>query len=373
MKAYCIRCVARLLIPLLVMLNSSPWVIAADNAPLSDTKILHQPLGSAPAGVPVAITATVEDSAGAEVVRVYFKSTVGTIYYYIPLTKTKGNTYSGKIPAPAADAGEIEYLILVKNKNSVVVKSQQYQTTVAEKPGKPGAKQETIKVYSESPYASKHIIGFADGYDFQVADPSEKYGVVAGLYNPESVSWIATDAVAGGTVAEPSETSWTPYLIGGGAIVGVAVVALALGGGGGGGGGSEAPPAEEPPAEEPPTTPPANASGTWRLTSYQNTSSCTSGAGQNQTVACTTSTSSTFVSVSPGTLTVSVPDTTTPGTCVSGTTGGLADIFLANQACDAEAACNNFSPSNLTSKTCGATSITIVRDSGAHTQVWQKQ
>ena len=371
MKAYCIRCVARLLIPLLVMLNSSPWVIAADNTPLSDTKILHQPLGSAPAGVPVAVTATVEDSAGVEVVRVYFKSTVGTIYYYIPLTKTKGNAYSGKIPAPAADAGEIEYLILVKNKNSVVVKSQQYQTAVTEKPGKPEAKQETIKVYSESPYASKHIIGFADGYDFQVADPSEKYGVVAGLYNPESVSWIATDAVAGGTVAEPSETSWNPYLIGGGAIAGVAVVALALGGGGGGGGGSE-PPAEEPPVT-PPVTPPVNASGTWRLTSYQNTSSCTSGAGQNQTVTCTTSTSSTFVSVSPGSLTVSVPDTTTPGTCISGTTGGLADIFLPNQACDAEAACDNFSPSNLTSKTCGATSITIVRDNGTHTQVWQKQ
>lgn len=357
------------------MLNSSPWAIAADNAPLSDTKILHQPLDSAPAGIPVAVTATVEDSAGIEVVRVYFKSTVGTIYYYVPLAQTKGNAYSGMIPAPAADAGAIEYLILVKNKKNVVVKSQQYQTTVSEKPGKPKGKQKTINVYSESPYASKHIIGFTDGYDFQVAEPSEKYGVVAGLYNPESVSWIATDAVGGGTVTEPSETSWTPYLIGGGAIAGIAVVAMALGGGGGGGGGSEEPPAEEPPAGETPTTPPVSetplASGTWRLSSYQYTSACTSGTGATQTVTCTAS--KTFESVSPSTVAVTVPDTATTGTCITGTTPGLAEVFVAGQDCDAEKACDNFSASNLTSKTCGTTSITIVRDNGTHIQVWQKQ
>lgn len=375
MKLYCMRCVARLLIPLLVMLNSSPWVIAAEKEPLSDTRILHQPLESTPSGVRVPVTVTVEDSAGVDVVRAYFKSTVGTIYYYIALTKTKDNTYSGKLPAPATDAGAIEYLILVKNKNNIVVKSQQYQTPVAEKPGNPEAGQETIKIYSESPHASKHILGFTNGYDFKIADPSEKYGVVAGLYNPESVSWIATDAVPGGTVTEPEEKNWNPYLIGGGIIAGIGVAALALGGGGGGGGGSTTPPAddgEEDEEEETPTPPQAPlASGTWRLTSYQNTSACTSGSGQNQTVTC--SAARLFETVSPATLTVSVPDTATPDTCLSGTTPGLAEVFRTGQACDAEFACNSFSPGDLTSKTCGATSIRIVRNNGNHIQVWAKQ
>lgn len=356
------------------MLNCSPWAIAADNAPLSDTKIVHQPADAAPAGIPLTVTTTVEDSAGVEVVRVYFKSTVGTIYYYVPLVQGKDNAYSGTIPAPAADAGTIEYLILVKNKKNVVVKSQQYQTPVTEKTGQPhDGKQKTIKVYSESPHASKYITGFTDGYDFQVADPSEKYGVVAGLYNPESVSWIATDAVAGGTAAQPAktETNWTPYLIGAGAIAGIAVVAMALGGGGGGGGGGDDTSQEPTTPVTPPATETPLASGTWRLTSYQNTASCTSGTGATQTVTCTAT--KTFDSVSPSTVAVTVPDTATPGTCIAGTTPGLAAVFIAGQNCDAVEACNNFSSSNLTSKTCETTSITIVRDSGAYTEVWQKQ
>ncbi len=372
MKPYFMKFVAQLLIPLLVLLNTSPWVVAADNAPLSDTKITHQPLDSVPAGIAFPVSATVKDSAGIEVVRAYFKSTVGTIYYYIPMAPGKDNTYSGRLPAPAIDAGEIEYLVLVKNKNNVVVKSQHYQTKVVEGKRKTEAQQENIKVFSESPYASKHIIGFTDGYEFQVAEPTEKYGVVAGLYNPEEVSWIATDAVAGGTTAEPpSDTSINPWLIGGAAVAGIAVVALALGGGGGGGGDSEEPPAEEPPDEEPPTEePPAadNARGTWRLTSYQNTSACTSGVGGTQTVTCS---GGNIQSVSPSSVPVSVPDTTsTSDTCINGTTPGLSDIFFAGNACDAVEACND---SSITQKPCGATSITIVRDNGNHRQTWTKQ
>ena len=109
------------------------------------------------------------------------------------------------------------------------------------------------------------------------------------------------------------------------------------------------------------------------MTSYQNTSACTSGVGQEQTVTC--STANTFQSVTPSTVPVSVPDSTTTSVaaCINGTTDGLAAVFLANQPCDAEEACNNFSPGNLTSKTCGTTSITIVRNNGTHTQTWTKQ
>lgn len=365
MKAYCMRVVAQLLIPLLVILNTSPWLIAAENAELSDTKIVHHPAESSLAGRVVPLTATVEDSAGVEVVRVYFKSTVGTIFYYIPMTNTKGNGYSGVLPAPAADAGEIQYLILVKNKNGVVVKSKQYQTVIAENPNKSPADkdQESIKVYSESPYASKYIIGFESGYDFQVADPSEKYGVVAGLYNPESVSWISTDAVSGGTVDDSSDDSWNPWLIGGAAVAGIAVVAVALGGGSSGGGGSTTP--EPPPAEEPPTTP--SASGTWQLTSYKY-DPCTNGGGQSQTVNCT---GDNFESVTPPSLTVSVPDGTS-GACKDGTTPGLAEVFKTGEACNAEQACENFSSGSI-STTCQADSITITRDGGKHVQVWEKQ
>lgn len=364
------RVVAQILIPLLAVLNTSPWAIAAENGDLSDTKILHQPVDSSPAGSAVPLSATVEDSAGVEVVRAYFKSTVGTIFYYIPLTNAKGKNYSGILPAPAADAGEIEYLILVKNKNGVVVKSQQYRTVIAENSRKLQAatQQEKIKVYSESPYASKYIIGFEAGYDFQVADPSEKYGVVAGLYNPESVSWISTDAVSGGTVAEPSGTSWTPWLIGGAAVAGIAVVALALGGGGGGGGSTTADtPATDTPTTTP-TTPSADTSDNWRLSSYKY-DPCTSGGGQTQTVSCTAA--GIVKTVSPSSLTVNVPDST--GSCINGTTPGLAAVFVADKTCNATDACNNFSASDLVSKECTATKITIVRASGKHTQVWEKQ
>jgi hypothetical protein len=352
-----------------VILNTSPWLIAAENSePLSDTKIVHQPMETSLAGLVVPLTATVEDSAGVEVVRVYFKSTVGTIFYYIPMIHTKDNGYSGVLPAPAADAGEIQYLILVKNKNGVVVKSQQYQTVIAENQNKSAAdkKQESIQVYSESPYASKYIIGFESGYDFQVADPSEKYGVVAGLYNPESVSWISTDAVSGGTVDESSDGSWNPWLIGGAAVAGIAVVAVALGGGSSGGGGNTTP---EPPADDTPT-PPADTDNEWKLTSYEYTSACTSGINQIQTVTCTAA--NIVESVSPSSFTVAVPDGTS-GTCKNETIGGLADVFDTGQTCDAQQACENYSPADLTSKDCQATSITIVRDSGKHTQTWTKQ
>lgn len=367
------RVVAQILIPLLAVLNTSPWAIAAENGDLSDTKILHQPVDSSPAGSAVPLSATVEDSAGVEVVRAYFKSTVGTIFYYIPLTIAKGKNYSGILPAPAADAGEIEYLILVKNKNGVVVKSQQYHTVIAENSRKPQAdkQQEKIKVYSESPYASKYIIGFEPGYDFQVADPSEKYGVVAGLYNPESVSWISTDAVSGGTVDERSGISWKPWLIGGAAVAGIAVVAVALGGGGGGGGGSTATtdtPTTTTPPTPTPTTPAADTSDNWRLSSYKY-DPCTSGGGQTQTVSCTAA--GIVKTVSPSSLTVNVPDST--GVCINGTTPGLAAVFIADKTCNAADACNSFSASDLVSKECTATKITIVRDSGKHTQVWEKQ
>lgn len=372
MKVHGVKVVAQILIPLLAILNTSPWVIAADNAQLSDTKILHQPSESSPAGTRVPLTATIEDSAGIEVVRAYFKSTVGTIFYYIPLTNTKDNKYSGVLPAPAADAGEIEYLILVKNKGGVVVKSKQYQTAISENTGKhqADAQQKIIKVYSESPYASKHITGFEAGYDFQVADPSEKYGVVAGLYNPESVSWISTDAVAGGTVADSSGTSWNPWLIGGAAVAGIAVVAVALGGGSSGGGGdTTAPPAEDPGTT--PTTPPTGpTSAVWKLTSYQYTPACTSGTNQPQTVACTAA--NVVESVAPSSFAVTVPDGTLGG-CKNGTAQGLADVFKTSQTCDAVQACNNYSASDLVSKSCAATSITIVRDNSRHIQVWTKQ
>ena len=368
------RVVAQLLIPLLVVLNTAPWVIAAEKTQLSDTKILHHPIESALSGIVIPLSANIEDSAGVEVVRAYFKSTVGTIFYYVPLMNTKDNNYSGLIPAPAADAGEIEYLILVKNKQGVVVKSQQYHTVITENPRKPqpDAKQKTINVYSESPYASKYITGFEAGYDFQVADPSEKYGVVAGLYNPESVSWISTDAVPGGTAAEPSSSSMNPLLIGGGVLAGIAVVAVALGGGGGGGGSSTTPPATDTP--DTPTTPPSDqtplASGTWKLSRFEYDPCASSGTGQSQTVSCTAD--KTFESVSPSTATVSVPADAS-ATCVSGTTRGLTDVFVTGQNCDAVEACNTYSASNLTSKDCQTTSITIIRDSGKNIEVWDKQ
>jgi len=363
------RVVAQILIPLLAVLNTSPWVIAAEKSDLSDTKILHQPVNTSLAGLVIPLTAGVTDSAGVEVVRVYFKSTLGTIYYYIPLVKTKNSNYSGILPAAAADAGEIEYLILVKNNNGVVVKSQHYQIVIAENPdkSKADAQQDKIKVYSESPYASKYIIGFEGGYDFQVADPSEKYGVVAGLYNPESVSWISTDAVSGGTVADSSEKSLNPWLIGGAAVAGVAVVAVALGGGGSSGGGDTPPETPEDPVEP---APPANpASGSWILSRYEYNPCSVTGAGQTQTVTCTTA--GTFQSVSPSTLTVTVADTA--GACVSGTTRGLAEVFAAGQACDAVEACNSFSVTDLVSKNCQTNRIELVRSNGNHIQVWEKQ
>lgn len=369
------RAVAQLLIPLLVILNTSPWLIAAENSELSDTKIVHHPMETSLAGLAVPLTTTVEDSAGVEVVRVYFKSTVGTIFYYIPMVHTKGNGYSGVLPAPAADAGEIQYLFLVKNKNGVVVKSQQYQIVIAENPRKPQAdkQQEIIKVYSESPYASKYIIGFESGYDFQVADPSEKYGVVAGLYNPESVSWISTDAVSGGTVDESSDGSWNPWLIGGAAVAGVAVIAMALGGGGSSGGGGSTTP-ETPPAEEgpdtTPTTPAADTSNDWKLTSYEYTSACTSGTGRIQTVTCTAA--DIVKSVSPSSFPVTVPDDSL-GACKNETIQGLAAVFTTGQTCDAVRACERYSPSDLASKDCQANSMTITRDGGKHVQVWTKQ
>ncbi len=248
MKERFYRVCALLLLPFMMALNCPVSVSAASSpAPEIDITIKHNPVTEAKAGKRITVDAEVEATSGVDVVRVYFKAIGGGDYVFVPMALKEGfldklgaGLYSGTLPAPANGASGMEYLILVKNSNNQVVKSQTYRVVVSdeEDAAQVVMDNDPIQVYTELQGAHEQRTGFADNITVDVVESAYKYGVVAGIYDAEKAGVAAGEVVAAGTVVATTGIMTKNMLIGGAAALVAVVGVAAIGSSGGSDGGS---------------------------------------------------------------------------------------------------------------------------------------
>jgi hypothetical protein len=83
---------------------------AAPSGPITAGNITHEPVGCLIAGQFPLIEATIEPSASVARARVYFKSALGSAYYFVEMTLVDGK-FVGKLPKPKVEASPITYYI----------------------------------------------------------------------------------------------------------------------------------------------------------------------------------------------------------------------------------------------------------------------
>ena len=229
MKKLC----ALLIIPFMLTLNCP--LIASEISQAVDssaagvtTEITYSPEDQAIAGQRIPIELEAEDDNGIDVVRIYFRAMATQTYYYVTLNGSD-ETYTGLLPAPANGVEGIDYLILVKNNNDQIVKSQNYHMTVVDSDDASAAdilaNNEKIEVFTEALEAPSSLEGFMDNIGINLANSAVKYGVTSGIYSALEAGTSTSTATASGTVTASSGMSTT-------AIVASSVgVAAAVGGG----------------------------------------------------------------------------------------------------------------------------------------------
>ncbi len=224
MRGRICKILAALLTPCMIMLNcpvmaasGNPWAVSIT------TDIRHQPVMTAEVGKRIPVYAEIRDPQEVDVARVYFKAQDAADYSFVVLQRVEdytatgsasgGSGYAAVLPAPAKGAKTFEYLILVKSKANIVVKSQGYAVTVTKGKGGEEKDREPLQVYTELQQAPSEITGFSDNLSLDIVESAGKFGVVAGLYG--SLKSGGEGSVYGGTVAASSSKA----AAGGGSIV----------------------------------------------------------------------------------------------------------------------------------------------------------
>lgn len=187
-------------------------------------------------GKRILVNATIEDNAGLDVVRTYFKSADGANYSFVPMN-CESNACSATLPAPSAATKSMDYLVLVKNADNVVYKTQTFNavtlpTGAATPDYQIDPSSEAIQVKTELTKAPAMVEGFSDNVAMDTVDSSLRFGAVAGITSVGSsaaaggaaAASTATGATAGGTVAATSAAAMTTT-----AIVGTTVAVVAGG------------------------------------------------------------------------------------------------------------------------------------------------
>jgi hypothetical protein len=181
-------------------------------------------------GKRIVVKANIDDKAGIDVARTYFKASDGANYSFIPMT-CEETECSSTLPAPSAATKSIDYLVLVKNKENVVYKTQTFTATQLPKDSDVPAYQidptdEAVHVKTELAQAPDMVEGFGDNVTVDAVEDTARFGVVAGLYgsSAESVAaaGTATSTVSGGTVAASAVGIGTTTLVVGGVVATVA-------------------------------------------------------------------------------------------------------------------------------------------------------
>ena len=273
-------------------------VLAAE----SPTKIEHKPPEDYVPGFRINLDAQIKDDSGLIVSRCYFKAKEAKNFVFVEMVPKGNPTYLASLPAPWVNSEEIQYVIVVVNKEKQVTRSEVFvikeketkeaatwkepsevkevdleltEETVAEyestkkelkqkyaaklPPWQKGAAAGSLIALSELPTAAKRLPGFYDDVKIKEVPPEEKYGLKAQeLYSEEQIEsagsavvLLTENGVSSGGIVKASKSGGTNWGAIGGGIAGAAaaagLVAAAGGGGGGssgggGGGGSSEPP-----------------------------------------------------------------------------------------------------------------------------------
>ena len=185
-------------------------------------------------GKRIVINATIEDDVGFDVARTYFKSVDGANYSFVPMN-CEETACSATLPATSQATKSIDYLVLVKNKENVVYKTQTFSAVTLEEGSSTPSYQmdptdEAIQVKTELTKAPEMVEGFSDNVAMDTVDSTLRFGAVAGITSVGSsaatggaaAATSATGATAGGTVAATSAATISTAAIVGGTVAVVA-------------------------------------------------------------------------------------------------------------------------------------------------------
>ena len=191
-----------------------------------DAVIDHEPIRSAPSGKRINIAARVEDDAGVDIARVYFKAIHEEAFLFVPM-RLEEQKYMGTTPAPAPRVGIVQYLILVRNQEGIVYKSETFEIEVTDSDKSVSGDRDPIQVFTELAEAPETISGFTDNVVLDVVESSAKYGVVAGI-TAEGAAGTSAASVGGasGGVAGSSVGMGTLGTVGIGAAAAAAVAGV---------------------------------------------------------------------------------------------------------------------------------------------------
>ena len=232
----------------LLVIPANMGVLFADDA-VPGTKVMHKGLKYFVPGHRIRVEARIEDKAGVEVVRCYFKAGNESDYVFVAMKKegTSGK-YAGTLPAPAEGTQSIGYLFLIVNGANQVVKTPPFTfaMSVVDVPSwQTGLSEGNILVSTETGTSSQTLAGFSDSLTVDVAESAQRFGATAEIqsdYQEEGGPTGTADAATFGGTVMPSEGSDIFFdsmvITIGGVAVGVAGIAaiLALSGGGDDGG-----------------------------------------------------------------------------------------------------------------------------------------
>lgn len=344
--------IAKMLVPFVILANSPLPLLAANPEQETALEIEHSPVEKVKAGETIPVKANFTIPEGIEIVRIYFRAVGSSAYFFVPMIASKKNEYYSILPAPDGSAAEIEYLFLIKTYNNRIFTSTTNTITVTPvKSIHPVAAEDIVDVSTELMLSPVKITGFSDQTNVRLVAKSEKHGVVAGLYDIKDTGGTTSTGHYHGTIEASEESHLNGWLIGGGVAAGV--VALAVAGSSGSGGSSSA---QDTSSEV------STGAGSWTLGfEYAPCSKTTS-----QTVSC--SSEGLVTSVSPTAIGIPLPEA-----CNNSPYGGLADIFVVGGSCDTVTACNNYSSSDLSGKTCNDSSIILYKNDGLRTETWSVQ
>jgi hypothetical protein len=347
------KLIAKVLIPCIILVNFPLPIFAAPAEEELTLQIEHSAVKKAKTGKTIPVTANFAVAEGSEIVRIYFRAVGSKPYYFVPMVTSHNSEYYSILPAPDGTVASIEYLFLVKTYNNRVFTSKANTVTVTgRKKISADSKQDIVDVSIETTQIPAQIVGFNEKTRVRLVTQSEKHGVLAGLYANKDTGGTSSSGHYHGTIEASEGSHLNALLIGGGVTAGVIALAVIAGSSGSGGSSS---------STDPGTTVSTGA-GLWTLQfEYSPCSKTTS-----QTVAC--STEGLVTSVSPTAIGIPLPES-----CSNSPYGGLADLFTVGGSCDTVTACNNYSSSDLTGKTCAAKSIILYKNDGLRVERWSLQ
>jgi len=112
-------------------LVSVPVPTVRDQTPAEGVAIVHQPVGCLLAGEYPVLEAAAEDSSSVMKMRIYFKSGLGTEWYFIEMEPSEGG-FRGYLPRPQVTASPIAYYIEATTATFGEARTEEYSAKVVE-------------------------------------------------------------------------------------------------------------------------------------------------------------------------------------------------------------------------------------------------